>query len=268
MRLSRLLASMKDEEGKVLVKGFYDTTIPLSAREKEALAAIPPYDEELKKLYGFCRGESSGAPLMETILQPSLNINGLRCGWVGKQARTIVPSTAGASIDIRLAKGNEPEDMIDRVIRHIQSRGYHVTAAEPDRETRMKYPFIARVVREENGYRACRTSMDLPISKCVIQALRACSDAKPVLIPSLGGSLPIYIFEDILKIPFIGIPVANYDNNQHQADENIRIGHLWQAIETFAAVIMMDCGIDERVPQGAARAAGPREHKQPLDLGD
>jgi acetylornithine deacetylase/succinyl-diaminopimelate desuccinylase-like protein len=240
MRLSQLLASMKDEKGKVLVKGFYDTTAPLSAGEKEALAAIPPYDDELKTLYGFCESESSGTPLMETILQPSLNINGLRCGWVGKQARTIVPSTAVASIDIRLAKGNEPADMIQKVIRHIESRGYRVVTAEPDRETRMKHPFIAKVVREEKGYRACRTSMDLPISKSVIQALKACSGAKPVLIPSLGGSLPIYIFEDILKIPFIGIPVANYDNNQHQANENLRIGHLWQAIETFAAIIMMD----------------------------
>jgi acetylornithine deacetylase/succinyl-diaminopimelate desuccinylase-like protein len=231
---------MKDKNGKVIIKGFYDTMVPLSPLEKKALSAIPPYDDELKKLYGFAVPENKEMPLMEAILYPALNVNGIRSAWVGKQARTIVPSSATASIDIRLVKGNHPADMIQKVVDHIKARGYHVVSAEPDRETRMKYPFIARVIRSEKGYRASRTSMDLPISKSVIRALRNSSDRKPVLIPTLGGSLPIYIFEDILKVPFIGIPVVNYDNNQHQPNENLRIGHLWQAIETFAAVILLD----------------------------
>jgi acetylornithine deacetylase/succinyl-diaminopimelate desuccinylase-like protein len=240
VRLARLLASMKNKNGKVIINGFYDTMVPLSPLEKKALNAIPPYDEELKKLYGFAVPENKEKPLMEAILYPALNVNGIRSGWVGKQARTIVPSTATASIDIRLVKGNDPADMVQKVIDHIKAQGYHVVSTEPDRETRMKHPFIAKVVKSEKGYRASRTSMDLPISKSVIKALSECSDRKPVLIPSLGGSLPIYIFEDILRVPFIGIPVVNYDNNQHQPNENLRIGHLWQAIETFAAVITMD----------------------------
>ncbi|UCH96461.1 MAG: M20/M25/M40 family metallo-hydrolase [Candidatus Aminicenantes bacterium] len=239
MRLVQLLAGMKDKNGKITIKGFYDTVVPLSKREKEAIKAIPPYDDDLKKLYGFSGVESGELNLMEAILYPSLNVNGLESGWVGKQARTIVPSTATASIDIRLTKGNEPADMVQKVIDHIKLQGYHVVTNEPDQETRMKYPFIAKVITAEKGYRAARTSMDLPISKRVIHALTGYSDRKPVLIPSLGGSLPIYIFEDVLKIPFIGIPVVNYDNNQHQPNENLRIGHLWQAIETFAAVIQL-----------------------------
>jgi acetylornithine deacetylase/succinyl-diaminopimelate desuccinylase-like protein len=239
MRLARLLTSMKDETGKVTIKGFYDTMVPLGPQEKQALNTIPRFDDELKKLYGFAEPETKEKPLMEAILYPALNINGLRSGWIGKDARTIVPSTATASIDIRLVKGNDPADMVQKVIDHIKDQGYIVITTEPDRETRMKYPFIAKVVREEKGYRAARTPMDLPISKSVIDALSGYSDHKPVLIPSLGGSLPIYIFEDILKVPFIVLPVVNYDNNQHQPNENLRIGHLWQAIETFAAVMMM-----------------------------
>jgi len=240
LRLARLLASMKDKNGKVIIKGFYDTMVPLGPLEKKALEAIPPYDRELKELYGFALPENRETCLMESILYPALNINGIRSGWVGKQARTIVPAAAVASIDIRLVKGNDPADMMQKVIRHIEAQGYHVVSTEPDRETRMKYPFIARVVKSEKGYRGSRTSMDLPISKCVVNALSENSDRKAVLIPSLGGSLPIYIFEDILGVPFIGIPVVNYDNNQHQSNENLRIGHLWQAIETFAAIITMD----------------------------
>lgn len=239
MRLAQLLSTMKDEKGKVTIKGFYDTVVPLSELEKNALKTIPPYDDDLKKLYGFSLPESGEVSLMESILYPSLNVNGLESGWVGKLARTIVPAAAVASIDIRLTKGNDPVDMVQKVTDHIKLQGYHVVTDEPDRETRMKYPFIVRVVQEEKGYRAARTSMDLPISKQVIDALTGYSPGKLVLIPCLGGSLPIYIFEDVLGIPFIGLPVVNYDNNQHQHNENLRIGHLWQAVETFAAVIQL-----------------------------
>jgi acetylornithine deacetylase/succinyl-diaminopimelate desuccinylase-like protein len=239
MRLAQLLASMKGPNNKVLIKGFYDTMVPLSDEEKAALKAIPPYDGELMKLFGFAEAESGNVPLMEAILYPSLNINGLQSGWVGEQVATIVPSSAVASIDMRLVKGDDPAAMEQKVIEHIKAQGYHVVKDEPDRETRMKYPFIVKVVSEEKGYRASRASMDSPLSQSVIAALSAGSGHRPVLIPSLGGSLPNYIFEDTLKVPIIGIPIANFDNNQHQQNENIRIGHLWNAIETFAAVIMM-----------------------------
>jgi acetylornithine deacetylase/succinyl-diaminopimelate desuccinylase-like protein len=239
LRLAQLLATMKDESGKVAIKGFYDTVVPLSPLEKAAIKTIPSYDNDLMKLYGFCQQESSDWNLSESILYPSLNVNGLNSGWVGKHARTIVPATATASIDIRLTKGNDPEDMVKKIIQHIKNQGYHVLSVEPDWKTRMKYPLIAKVIQEEKGYRAARTSMDLPISKRLINALSVFSDKKPILIPSLGGSLPIYIFEDILKIPFIGLPVVNYDNNQHQPNENLRIGQLWQAIEIFAAVMQL-----------------------------
>lgn len=240
MRLSQLLAGMKDKNGNVVVKGFYDTTTPLSAREKKALAAVPAYDAQLMKLYGFSGAEGGGKKLLETIMYPSLNVNGLRSGWVGKDARTIVPDSAVASIDIRLAKGNQPKDLVQKVIAHINAQGYHVVDKDPDRETRAKYPFIAKVVQEEKGYRAARTSMDLPLSLSVIDALSGYSDKDPVLLPTLGGSLPIYIFEDYLKIPVIGVPIANHDNNQHQPNENLRIGNLWRAIETFAAILTID----------------------------
>ena len=82
--------------------------------------------------------------------------------------------------------------------------------------------------------------MDLPISRMVAKTFAGLRGLKPVMIPSLGGSLPIYLFTDTLDAPVIGVSIANYDNNQHQPNENIRIGHLWRGIETFAALIIMD----------------------------
>lgn len=238
-RLAKLLASMKDENGRVTIKNFYDSVIPLSEREKGALKAIPPYDEHLKKLYGFARAERMDKNLMEAIQLPSLNIRGLQSGWVGRQARTIIPSKAVASIDIRLVKGNEPKEMVQKVIDHIKNQGFYVTEKEPEHETLMTYPMIARVTGGR-GYKAARTSMDLPISKRVISVLTDYYGKEPILMPTLGGSVPIYIFSDVLNVPTIGVPIVNHDNNQHQPDENLRIGHLWKGIETFAALILME----------------------------
>ncbi len=240
MRLTQLLASMKDERGKVTIEGYYDTVVPLSPVEKEAVKKVPGFEKQLMELYGFSASENPGLSLMETLQIPSLNINGLDSGWVGDQARTIVPASAVASIDIRLVKGNEPKDMAQKVIDHIRKQGCHVISQEPDQETRMKYPLLVRISTADKGYLASRTPMDLPICRAVAAAFKDLQDLKPVMIPSLGGSLPIYIFEENLGIPFIGVSIANFDNNQHQPNENIRIGHLWQGIETFALLLMLE----------------------------
>jgi acetylornithine deacetylase/succinyl-diaminopimelate desuccinylase-like protein len=239
MRLAKLLNSMKDQSNRVVVKGFYDTVVPLSTMEREVLAKIPPYDNYLKKLYGFAQSEAGKLSLMEAIQLPSLNVRGMNSGWVGRQARTIVPDRAQASIDIRLVKGCDPKDMVDKVIAHIRSQGFHVVGQDPDMKTRATYPMLAKVV-SERGYRASRTSMDIPVARRVVKAFSGAFDQKTMILPTLGGSLPIYIFEDTLKIPIIGVSIVNHDNNQHQPDENLRLGNLWRGIETFTALLMME----------------------------
>ena len=235
-KLARLLTSMRDEDGYVLVDGFYDTVTPLSDREKQALADIPPYDEELKELYGFLQSEGSGKSLMELINRPSLNIRGLESAWVGSQARTVIPSEATAAIDIRLVKGNEPADMVEKVKRHVRRQGFYIVSDDPDRETRMNYANIVKITGD-GGYPASRTSMDLPISLLTIEALTGYHDDDVVLVPTSGGSVPLYIFTKYMDLPTISVPIVNHDNNQHQPNENLRIGHYWQGIETFAAIL-------------------------------
>jgi acetylornithine deacetylase/succinyl-diaminopimelate desuccinylase-like protein len=237
--LARLLASMRDSEGRVQIEGFYDTVAPLSKGEKEALGAIPPFENDLKSLYGFTGQDELSESLMEAIQLPSLNINGMISGWAGEQSRTIIPSEAWVSLDIRLVKGNDPADMIEKVAAHIRKQGYHIVDEEPDLETRMKYGRIARIEGEKGGYPASRFSMDHPISRGAIEALSGGSSGRLILLPTLGGSLPIHPFSRILEVPVIGLPVVNHDNNQHQANENIRLGHLWTAVETFALIFGM-----------------------------
>ncbi len=239
VRLAHLLASMRGTDGRVTIPGWYDSVIPLTERELQALQAVPSFEKLIKENYGFSDTEDHWNGLNEAIQYPALNCNGLHSGWVGDQQRTIVPPSATAALDIRLVKGNDPADMLQKVISHIQSQGYHVLDSEPDQATRMQYPKLARVTSPESGYAAYRTDMDLPIVRAAIAALQRFSDRDPVLLPSLGGSLPIALFGDLLQVPVIGLPIANHDNNQHQPDENLRIGHLWTGIETYAAILML-----------------------------
>lgn len=240
VRLAHLLAAMRDTDGRVKIPGWYDSGIPLTEFEKQALRAIPSFQTEIMAGYGFSAPESHWGSLMAAIQSPALNINGLSCGWTGDQQRTIIPPDATAALDIRLVKGNDPRAMVDLVADFIRGQGYHVVDKEPDTATRRAHSQIARVRRKESGYRAYRTSMDGAFARAVIATLTKHSEHRPVLLPSLGGSLPIHLFSDLLDVPVIGVPIANHDNNQHQPDENIRIGHLWTGIETYAALLTMD----------------------------
>jgi acetylornithine deacetylase/succinyl-diaminopimelate desuccinylase-like protein len=238
MRLAKLLAGMKDDDGRVLIEGFYDDVAPLGAEEKQALKEMPPIDEELRRELGLSATEGAGRALAEAVNEPSLNIDGLRSEDVGERSRTVIPSEATATVDMRLVKGIDPRRQVERLIAHIKKQGYFVVSGEPDRETRLKHPLIARVTSEE-GYRAVRTPMSLPISKKVISTIEQALGQKPVLTPTLGGSVPLYILEVATGAPQIGIPIVNHDNNQHSSNENVRVQNLWDGIDIFAALMMM-----------------------------
>ena len=145
------------------------------------------------------------------------------------------PATAQATIDLRLVKGIDFKRQQDRVIEHIKKQGYFVTDKEPDRDLRLTHAKIAKVTRG-SGYNAARTSIDLPVSKLVISRLQQIRGPL-VILPTLGGSIPLYLFTDNLKTPAIGIPIANHDNNQHSSDENIRLQNLWDGIETLYGLL-------------------------------
>jgi acetylornithine deacetylase/succinyl-diaminopimelate desuccinylase-like protein len=239
MRLAKLLAGMKDDNGRVLIDGFYDGVVPLGDDEKRALREMPATDAELMREYGLAGTDSSGRTLAELINEPSLNIDGLRSEDVGRQSRTIIPAEATATIDLRLVKGIEPRQQVDRLIAHIKKQGYFVVTKDPSLEERLKHTLIARVVTEE-GYPAVRTSMSLPIVKKVISAVEQATGKKPVMLPTMGGSGPLWAIDVATKAPQVGVPIVNHDNNQHSSNENLRIQNLWDGIEIFAALMSMN----------------------------
>ncbi len=235
MELSRLLASMKDADGRVLIDGYYDDVTPLGEAEKKALAEMPANDADLERELGIAKPEGGGKKLVELIMQPSLNIRGLRSAYVGEQAQNVVPDRAEASLDGRLVRGEDPQQKFDQIALFIRKQGFYVIDREPTIEERRTYPRIAKVINQ-GGYRASRTPMDLPVSKALAQVVQGATGGTTVVAPTLGGSVPMYIFED-LGLPWIGVPIVNYDNHQHSSDENLRLGHFWRGMEIYGAIL-------------------------------
>jgi len=235
MRLAQLLATMKDASGRVLVAGFYDDVVPLSDLERRAIAEMPANEPDLLREQGIAEPEGGGKRLPEMITQPSLNIRGLRSGFVGSDARTIIPNEATASLDLRLVKNIDPKRQFERVIAHIRKQGYYVVDRDPTAEERAKYPRIAKVTMYD-GYPAARVPMDHPAALAVIRVVEAGLGEPVVKQPTSGGSAPMYIFEK-LGLPVIHIPTVNHDNNQHSPNENLRIGTFWRAIEIFGVLL-------------------------------
>jgi acetylornithine deacetylase/succinyl-diaminopimelate desuccinylase-like protein len=236
--LAELIASMKDDDGNVVIDGFYDTVEPLGRTEREALQRLPLPDEQLRADLGLGWTEGDGT-LAERLMLPSLTVRGMVSGSVGANARNVIPDRAEAALGIRLVKGNDPEAMVDLVEAHIRAQGYHVVYEEPDMEMRRLHPRIARVDRRESGYPASRTDMTLPRVEEVIAAVQQATSENVLLVPALGGSLPLYLFTEKLARPAVILPIANHDNNQHASNENIRIGNLWYGIDLYASLLTM-----------------------------
>jgi acetylornithine deacetylase/succinyl-diaminopimelate desuccinylase-like protein len=238
MMLVKLLNSLKDDSGRVLIDHFYDNIAPLNNTEKKAIAGAPEVDEELKKELWL--GSTEGAPkkLIELLQQPSLNIRGMASARVGAQASNVIPSTATATIDMRLVKGMDHKETVARFIEHVRRQGYFVVDSEPGAEVRMSHERVAKIVSKEGGYNAVRTSMDLPISQEVIRAVES-ARGPAVKVPTMGGSVPLEMIEHAVGTHTITVPIANHDDNQHTFNENIRSQNLWDGIEVLAALLTM-----------------------------
>lgn len=236
MNLSKLLASMKDDNGRVTVKDFYADVVPLSPTEKKAIAEIPETD--LKKKIGFAKEEMTGKTLSEAINLPSLNINGIESSNVGTIQANVIPVSATAVIDLRLVLGNDWKRQQQKIIDHIIKQGFYITDKEPIDEERTKYPKIIQVTKEQ-GYNAQKVSMDWPLAKKIVEAVQQTTKDPVLQIPTMGGSLPLDDLVKVLNAKFLIVPIANFDNNQHAENENIKIKNLIDGIDTMASIMLI-----------------------------
>lgn len=238
MALAKLIASMKDQSGNVTIKGFYDGVVPLTASERRAIDEIPNVDQKLLEQFGLARPEHPESRIELQHNRPTLTVAGLQSGTVGANARNAVSGTATGRVEMRLVNGLNEKTQYERLVAHVREQGYFIVNGPPDAATRRTQPKIARITQSSGGFPIGKGNMDDPATVMAATAIRAL-DQRLVQMPTIGGSLPFSTFDEDLALPTIGLAVVNFDNNQHAVNENLRVGHLWEAIDIFAALVTM-----------------------------
>jgi len=238
--LARILASLKDTDGRVTLPGFYDG-VAISDEERRLLAAVPDDEAKILANAGVAQPDAVAASLQEALQYPSLNVRGIRAAWVGDESRTIIPPRATAEIDMRLVKESDGQDLIDLVSEHIQSMGFHVIDAEPTDAERARYPKLV-TIRSEISYGAFRSDFDSPAGLMARAGMRYLYGEEAILIRTMGGSIPISPLVETLGVSAAIVPTVNIDNNQHSPNENIRLGNFVEGIAILMAVLSQDPG--------------------------
>jgi acetylornithine deacetylase/succinyl-diaminopimelate desuccinylase-like protein len=234
VRLSQLLASMVDPAGKMAIEGFYDDVLPFPAAAMKMMQEVPDDSAAMRRLYGLGSTDGAASSLQEGLNLPSFSVHMMKGGEVGG----VIAASATAEIAMRLVKENSPRTMVDRVLAHIRKQGYFVVDKEPDTATLAAHPRIAKVTtRAAAASGAWRTDPEDPQARFVADALQSRLGERLIRIRTLGGGVPASAFINAYHVPTVGVSLANFDDNQHTDNENLRLGNLWNGILTLAAIM-------------------------------
>jgi len=238
LHLAQILASMKSQDGRVLIAGYYDG-IALDEATRAHLDAVPDDIDALQHELGFSRPDGVAPSLQEALQYPSLNIRGLAAGWVGAAARTIIPATATAELDIRLVPESDAQRLIGLVRAHIRALGYFVTDGPPTDAERAAHPYLVSF-RHAISYGAFRSDFDAAAGRLARAGMRHLYGHEPILVRTMGGSIPIAPFVTTLGVPAATVATVNIDKNQHSPNENIRLGSCVEGISIILSVLSQD----------------------------
>ncbi|GAB7095127.1 M20/M25/M40 family metallo-hydrolase [Halolamina litorea] len=222
--LIRLLGTMRDPHGRIAIDGFYDEVEGVPAPDRELLDTFEPDEAEL--LADLEVGGLQDGPgetfLEKTLYYPTLNVNGIAGGHGETGFKTIVPSDASATIDMRLVVDQDPDRIFDLFERHVEQH------ADDRLETTVTY---------HASMDPMRTPTDTPYFDPIVDAVTEGWGAEPVVKPSTGGSAPYALFTDYLGLPHASIPYGQGNNNQHSADERFAVDHFEKGIRTSARLL-------------------------------
>lgn len=218
VELVRVIDSLQDGD-RIAVQGFYDD-IAVSESQYEAVSRLPLDTEAIKRELGLDAFTVPDEAYYERLLlEPTLTVNGLDSGYQGAGMMTIIPNEARAKLDMRLVPDQDPEEVFELVLEHVQD-------ANPD------------VVVEQLGtFPPLSTPMDTPAAVPVKRALAEAWDDEPVELPLLPGSLPVAYFERAVEAPILVVPYANPDQANHAPNEHLDLDCFVNGIRASAAFL-------------------------------
>lgn len=236
--LAELLSSMKDENGKVLIKDYYEG-VEIDAATQNLLNAVPFDANDFNRQLGIYASETVGRNYQESLQYPSLNVRQISTSWTGKGQKTVVPEYATASLDVRLVAEIDMKDQLQRVKDHLDQQGYYVIDRFPTEAERLSHPKIVKF-SPTGGFNAFRTDPNGEFGRKARAQLAEHFGYQPIVLRTMGGTIPIVPLIDKLNVPTIIVPMVNMDNNQHSPNENIRVGNIRQGIEISISILNMD----------------------------
>jgi acetylornithine deacetylase/succinyl-diaminopimelate desuccinylase-like protein len=237
MRMAQLLSSMADPNGKIVIKDFYRDVLPLSPQARAMIEAVPDYGKQLQATFGVGSVDGAASSLQEGANLPALSVHTLQ----GGEAGAVIAGKSTADISIRLVKENDQTTMTQRVIDHIKAQGYFVVTTDPDVPTLAAHPRVAKLtVRRRDPAQqsvAWRTEPGQPEAAFISNSIDQAFPGQLVKVRTLGGGVPANLFIDAYHVPAVGIALANFDENQHTDNENVRMGNIYDGILTLASVL-------------------------------
>ncbi|SEC52313.1 M20/M25/M40 family metallo-hydrolase [Paenibacillus sp. GP183] len=219
-KLMDLFRTMRDEHGRVLIEGFYDHILPISEKDTQLLNEMPFDRDQVAKLIGYEGLNMDGGTYYRKLtMEPTFNICGIHSGYTGEGTKTIIPSKATVKMDIRLVADQDPQDIFEKFCNHVKK-------VAPDIEVK----FMGAVSPS-------RTSAEHELVQVVIKAVGEAHEQIPIVQPSMGGSLPDYMWTKTLGLPSIVVPYANFDEANHSPNENIGVDYFLNGIKSTCHVI-------------------------------
>ena len=208
-RLVRALASLKGEDERIRIPGFYDQARPPSALDLELLDKLPTFEDVMREVYGvkrFVLGRT-GAALSRAVFEPTCNIQGINTGYQGDGDKTIVPAQASAKLDFRLVPEMAPDDILAKLRAHLDAQGFN------DVE-----------IHSYGGMMPFTASPDSPLVQLTVATGQDVYGHPTQIVPISGGSTPIYAFSGPLGgIPVVFAGVGYWDNRIHAPNEHVRV---------------------------------------------
>jgi acetylornithine deacetylase/succinyl-diaminopimelate desuccinylase-like protein len=210
--LASLLAQLKDRDGRVKIPGFYDDVRLLSDEERAEWRKLPFSESRYRKALGTPKlsGESGYSTLERVWGRPTFEINGLRSGFTGDGAKTVLPATAMAKVSMRLVPDQDPERIGDLFETHLKK----ICSKTVD----------LKVTRMHSG-KPWMAAFDNPYVRAAGRAIEEGFGRAPVFTRE-GGSIPVVsVFQEELGLPSLLFGVGLPDENAHAPDERLDLGN-------------------------------------------